>query len=614
MTGAQHVKRVFSWIAIRNIRYSKNMPMLPTGLHRHPKSQVYYFRQRIPADVLAGYPGKREIVRSLRTKTYSVAMVRLHEQQRAITAEWDRCRQRLADRAAARQLDAIKVIDALSPEAIEAICNDFEAMSLAGDEARRLSAHPYEIEEIEEYRDGYAAAILEMKAVAATGDLDAIRAPLEQFLSLRRYLVRAPEHDMRRLALAFCRAAIRTNEKLLSRYEGQDVLTPERTTGLATPGLQKAVDAYISYYEALGKADMLRKVRAALQLLLEIVGNRPIGLLKQGDFETYFETIQHLPPRWKDVCRRRGLSPCEVAELGLGEISKSTFEGTYVAVLGPFVEYCQHKWQDDGWPMHLTVAGVRYIGSRRDPEAGQRAFTVTELQRLFQGPEMAEFAKDPMHAHKLWLPHLGLFTGARVNELCQLNPQSDVRQDSESGVWYLDITDASSGPEGVVKSVKTKGSRRRVPIHSTLVELGFLQYVTWVKQQGHTLLFPGFPPSRGRASPEAAKWFRNFLREIGLRDETPDARLVGMHAFRHTLLSQAKVLGVVNAEAITGHATIVTGLHQVQGDQTQGEKSQVVRRYEGELPVSKKAEILGRIHYDGVAFHKPVAPELHSAA
>jgi len=79
-----------------------------------------------------------------------------------------------------------------------------------------------------------------------------------------------------------------------------------------------------------------------------------------------------------------------------------------------------------------------------------------------------------------------------------------------------------------------------------------------------------------------------------------------MHAFRHTLLHRASVLEVVNSEAITGHMTAVTGLHQVQGDQTQGEKSQVVRRYEGELPVSKKSEILERIHYEGVTFYRPV--------
>jgi hypothetical protein len=41
------------------------MPMLPTGLQRHPQSGTYYLRRRIPTDVLVCYPGKKEITFSL---------------------------------------------------------------------------------------------------------------------------------------------------------------------------------------------------------------------------------------------------------------------------------------------------------------------------------------------------------------------------------------------------------------------------------------------------------------------------------------------------------------------------------------------------------------------
>lgn len=401
------------------------MPMLPTGLQRNPKTGVYYYRQRIPADILSCHPGKREVICSLRTKSYHEAITRLRVEQSASAARWETDRQLKADQAAKRQIEAVTVLDTLSDEAIEAICGDFERMSLAGDEARRVSANPYDSDEIEDYKSGYAAANSEMRAAAATGNLSVLMEPLKQFLWVRKIDVRASEGEMRRLALAFCRAAIRTNEKLLRRYDGEDVSAPERTRILSTPGLSRVIGAYVQYYDQLDKAAMLKKVEAALQLLLEIVGDRPIGLLRQKDLETYFETIQHLPPRWKDTCRKRKVSPVELAKLHIGEISKSTFEGTYVAVLGPFVEYCRLKWQDEGWPMTLTVQGVRYTRSRRDPEARQRAFQPEELQRLFHGPEMAGFARDPARAHQFWLPHLGLFTGARVNELCQLNPCTD---------------------------------------------------------------------------------------------------------------------------------------------------------------------------------------------
>jgi integrase len=191
-------------------------------------------------------------------------------------------------------------------------------------------------------------------------------------------------------------------------------------------------------------------------------------------------------------------------------MAMATFTGTYLAVMIPFIRYCRRKWQDRGWPMGLTAEGIQYTGSRKDPENGQRPFKPKELERLFQGPEMAEFAKDQGQAHKFWMPHVGLFTGARVNELCQLNPQVDIRQD-EGGIWYLDITDESEGHKKVDKSVKTGGSKRTVPIHPQLIKLGFLQYVEHAKQQGHTLLFQGFPPFRRQGFTEGPRVVQRLL-------------------------------------------------------------------------------------------------------
>ena len=583
------------------------MPMLPTGLQRHRTSGTYYLRRRIPTDLLSCYRGRKEVVFSLRTKDYRTALERHRNEESRLTAEWNQKRQHLADSAAREQVQALVRIDALTPEAIDAICKHAEAASLAGDEARRESETSYTLEEIEDYRGGYAEANSLLKAAVALGDHDFLRGPLEQFLQLYRYRVNASDADMRRLALAYGRAAIRTNEKLLNRYEGKDEPTPTLARQLGTPMLSEVTQAYLEYYKKLDKPAMLRKVNTVMPLLLDIVGDKPIGSLRQTDLEDYFEAVQRLPPRWKDVCRQEGISARELAAQHRAEMSKGTFDGTYLAAMAPFLRYCRRKWQDQGWPMSLTTEGVQYIGTRRESEGGQRHFEPDELKRLFEGAEMAAFARDTSQAHKFWLPHLGLFTGARVNEICQLNPQTDIRADVRSGVWFLDITDDSESHKHVEKSVKTAGSRRKVPIHPKLLELGFLQYVERVKALGHTLLFPNFTPVAGKASPKARLWFSNFLRDIGLRDETPNARIVGMHAFRSTLLHQAMVQGVVNAEAITGHTSNVTSIEKIQDGQLDQDASPVVKKYRGELPVDKKLEILARITYD-IAFHLPAAP------
>jgi len=75
-----------------------------------------------------------------------------------------------------------------------------------------------------------------------------------------------------------------------------------------------------------------------------------------------------------------------------------------------------------------------------------------------------------------------------------------------------------------------------------------------------------------------------LIRSTGLRDETPKARLVGFHAFRHTFLNNAMNNDIQFAEWLTGHAP--EGV------------SKVVANYQGEAEITKKAQIMESIRFD----------------
>jgi len=72
---------------------------------------------------------------------------------------------------------------------------------------------------------------------------------------------------------------------------------------------------------------------------------------------------------------------------------------------------------------------------------------------------------------RFWLPLIMLFTGARPNEIAQLHV-ADV-QKTPKGTWYLDCNE--SDEDG--KSLKTQNSKRRVPLHPELIQIGFLAFV-----------------------------------------------------------------------------------------------------------------------------------------
>jgi integrase len=358
------------------------------------------------------------------------------------------------------------------------------------------------------------------------------------------------------------------------------------------PTFKMVVDGFLASYQSGKKPAMFKKHQPVLSMLLDVVGDKPVKSLKQADINDFFSLLEKLPPRWRDECKRRGLTVKQLAELEHPEtLGPKSFDDTYKACVRAFLKVAKKDWQDQGFPTTLTTDGIEYQGDREEGERQQRAFRQAELERLFCGAEMQGFAADPEMAHRYWLPHVALFTGARVNELCQLNPQTDILEDPETGIHHFWITEDTEGDERIEKSTKNAVSRRKVPIHSKLIELGFLDYVARIRRGGAKLLFPAWKPSRGKASGEAEKWFRQFLRDTGLRDETRGARVVGMHAFRHTLLSRASNANPpVDATSITGHA---------------GEVNAVVRGYQGELSLENKKRILEAIPFK-LVFVAPV--------
>ena len=419
------------------------MPALPTGLVRHSNGR-YYHRRRIPEDLLKS-DGKKEHLKSLGTSEYRTALERFHIADAKLQADWHKARQKKADHFASSQLKALTVLNELTEEDITNIATQVEATALAVDEMRREQGH-YDIDDIVEYQEGYKDALPILKAAVAVGDFNTLTPLLRQFLDLHSYETRLSEQEWRKLALAYGRAAIRANEKLLRRYEGEEVPTPQ-TACFEQHLLSEVINDYISNYQAKKFEAMYKKVCAVLPMFLDVVGNKPIHTLRQTDINRFFEVVNRLPPRWKDVARQKKLTVIEVANLGLGEMSPATFEGTYKAVVTPFLSDALTNWQDRGFPTTLTTEKIRYTGSREEDEGHQRAFHSQELERLFMGPEFAGYAKQPDKLHMFWLPHLGLYTGARVNELCQLNPLVDILKDETSGIWYLNITELSEAAE-----------------------------------------------------------------------------------------------------------------------------------------------------------------------
>lgn len=158
---------------------------------------------------------------------------------------------------------------------------------------------------------------------------------------------------------------------------------------------------------------------------------------------------------------------------------------------------------------------------------GYHAFTSDELESIFS-PE--KFRKNLREPHEYWLPLLGLFSGGRINELCQLLV-TDIKL--EGDVWLIDIN--AEGHEK--KRLKTSAAQRKIPVHPLLIDLGFLEYVELVQNFDTTafefsgLLFPylSFTEKNGFGGAPSKK-FGRYLDRVGIVGEKKV-----FHSFRNNL-------------------------------------------------------------------------------
>ena len=142
-----------------------------------------------------------------------------------------------------------------------------------------------------------------------------------------------------------------------------------------------------------------------------------------------------------------------------------------------------------------------------------------------------------------WCPFLCLYTGCRIGEVTQLRREDVTLID---GVHILNIM-----PEaGTVKA----GGSRYVPIHSRLIELGFIAFVE-ASPRGPLFFDPDTRRHQDAVTPQSqlmAGKVNRWARTHGLSD----GRLTKpLHALRHRFMTCARRAGIEEqyAEQIAGH-------------------------------------------------------------
>lgn len=164
-------------------------------------------------------------------------------------------------------------------------------------------------------------------------------------------------------------------------------------------------------------------------------------------------------------------------------------------------------------------------------EINIESYTQDELVKIF-GSDSYPSRYDRKYFAKFWIPLIGLYTGARLNEICQLYVD-DIRK--ENGIFYFNIT--RDRPDQFTKNTQ---SIRKVPIHSKLIELGFLDFVKAVTKSKKDRIFYNLTfQKKNHYAGSTSTAYGRYLDKIGITD-----RSKVFHSFRHnieTILAHKKV-------------------------------------------------------------------------
>jgi len=217
----------------------------------------------------------------------------------------------------------------------------------------------------------------------------------------------------------------------------------------------------------------------------------------------------------------------------------------------------------EGWLEHNVGRGVTVEGAGR-PKIRRRSFRSEELTTLF-GSEL--FLQPTLLLDRrtkvsdltlFWLFLFGVTSGARIEEMGQAHLADVVRRDS---VLHVDIDDYVTNTEDSAgapeKSVKNDGSRRVVPIHDRLLDIGFERYVDALRKADQRQLFPDLSSNMfSKLTQEASRRAGRYIDKV----VADDPRLV-FHSFRHTFKDEGREAEIQERilDQLCGHAPTSVG-------------------------------------------------------
>jgi len=181
------------------------------------------------------------------------------------------------------------------------------------------------------------------------------------------------------------------------------------------------------------------------------------------------------------------------------------------------------------------------IKQKKSPRDERDRFSEKELKEIFSKQNYLHLTKVEKDSYsKYWVPLIGCFTGMRCGEICSLylDNVKEIKGNHRNKRWCFDILEEPNRPD---KKLKNQSSRRIVPIHDTLIDLGFIDFIKLLKKDPERKrVFEELEYREGTYIRSISRFWNNrYLPLLGIKTDKN-----GFHSFRHSFIDTLKQLGV----------------------------------------------------------------------
>lgn len=507
-------------------------------LSRH---NIYYFRAIIPDGVREGLH-KLEYRRSLQTRSLQVARNMARVLRVCFETHLEGIRSYMMSWEELRKILDSRLVQLMSQEKEKLRING--PYPLAADDIWKENVIPdYQrvIKDISELRSSRVSN-------SYSGDLP------KSAIDLAENILVSANIDLDRSSdqfVKFCEATVRmylefTQQRIILNHDAKSFQVTHPVTMLQSPEvlnhhktqpISELVEKYCKEMVSGGNwtPKTETEYRAVYKLLVSLTNDMMVASVDYQAAQFLKETLMKLPSNMnkKPLYREKTVNEVVAMKIPKDDLLSTSKVNAYIGRISQFFIWLVKN----GYVQVNPFSGLK-LKEKTAGHEKRKVFDNADLVALFSSPEFQ--ASDRKHPYYYWLPLLGLFTGARIDELCQLY-LDDVYQNGD--LWVIDINDNDDK--------KLKNSCARViPIHSRLIDLGLIEYVSTLRKNGHTRLFPELKKGRDGYSQAASKWFSRYSTRCGVIDN-----LKTFHSFRHTVINFLKQRNEVKEKvsAIVGH-------------------------------------------------------------